>query len=141
MKMEKIEMTYKFSFEKLEVWKIAKDFVKSIYEITSEFPNHERYGLVSQINRAAVSVASTIAEGSARVSRKDQSHFYQIAYGSLMEVACQLIISRELGYINEDKYEKLRKNVHEISNKLNALRNYQLKSIQFNNSTFQRFNK
>ena len=134
-------IAYKFSFEKLEVWNLAKDFVKDIYKTTSEFPNDERFGLVSQINRAAISVASTIAEGSARVSRKDQSHFSQIAYASLMEVACQLLISYELGYLNEKEHLKFRQRIHEISNKLNSLRNYQLKSSQFNNSTVQHFNK
>ena len=126
---------HKYPFEKLEVWHLAKDFVKQIYGITKLFPSDERFGLVSQINRAAVSVASTIAEGTARVSRKDQGHFSQIAYGSLMEVACQLVIAEELGYINGSENSELRKQIEKISNKLNALRNYQL-----NNSTAQRLN-
>ena len=133
-------MVYKFSFEKLDVWVLAKDFVKDIYKLTRQFPSEERYALVSQMNRAAVSVASTIAEGSARMSRKDQAHFSQISYGSLMEVACQLIISEDLGYINRLEHEKLRQQIQQISNKLNALRNYQMKSVPFNNSTNQRFN-
>ena len=134
-------MSHKFPFEKLEVWSLAKDFVKRIYSVTKGFPDDERFGLVSQINRAAVSVASTIAEGSARASRKDQGHFSQIAYGSLMEIACQLVIACELGYIKEPEYSELRHSLEKISNKLNALRKYQLSFYRLNNSTVKRFNK
>lgn len=133
-------MDYKFSFEKLEVWNLAKAFVIEIYKITKAFPAEEKYGLVAQLNRAAVSVPSMIAEGSARTSRKDQGHFSQIAYGSLMEVVCQLIISYELGYLTKPQYEGLRLRAHEISYKLNSLRNYQLGRSRFNNSTIQQFN-
>lgn len=73
---------YLFSFEKLEVWNLAKELVKEIYILTKSFPAEERFGLISQMTRAAVSVASTIAEDSARISRKDQAHFSQIAYSS-----------------------------------------------------------
>ena len=135
---------HKYSFEKLEVWNLAKGFVKEIHLVTKTFPSDERFGLVSQINRAAVSVASTLAEGTSRASQKDQSHFSNIAYGSLMEVACQLIISFELGYITDKQHDQLRKAVEVISNKLNALRNYQLGRVpqfRLNNSTSQRLNK
>ena len=65
---------HKFSFEKLEVWNLAKGLVKQIYAMAKKFPAEERFGLVSQMTRATVSVASTIAEGSERVSRKEQAH-------------------------------------------------------------------
>ncbi len=123
-------MSYKFSFEKLEVWQLSKDFVIEIYKITKVFPSNEKYGLVSQINRAAVSVASNLAEGTSRNSPKDQAHFSQLAYSSMMEVICQLIIARDLSMINKEKYQNLRTKAEEISNKINSLRNYQL-----NNST------
>ena len=115
--------------------------VKQIYLITKKFPTEERFGLVSQLNRASVSVASTIAEGSARVGRKDQAHFYQIAYGSLMEVTCQLSIAYELGFVDLETKQILRQRIEEISNKLNALRKAQTEAIQLNKSTTQRFNK
>jgi four helix bundle protein len=123
-------MSYKFSFEKLEVWQLSKDFVKEIYKITKVFPSNEKYGLVSQINRASVSIASNLAEGSARSSPKDQAHFSQLAYSSMMEVICQLIIAKDLSMINKEKYQNLRTKAEEIPNKINALRNYQI-----NNST------
>lgn len=119
-------MYYKFSFEKLKVWQLSKDFIKEIYKITKKFPSNERYGLVSQINRASVSVASNLAEGTSRVSYKDQAHFSQLAYSSLMEVMCQLIIAKELNMIDENNYQNLRDKAEEISNKINSLRRYQL---------------
>lgn len=122
-------MSHQFSFEKLEVWYLAKEFSKRIYAVTKKFPIEERFGLTAQLTRAAVSVASTIAEGSARASKKDQAHFSQLAYGSLMEIACQLIISCELGYLNNTEYQELRDKMEKISNKLNALRNYQLRAF------------
>jgi len=123
-------LAYKFSFEKLEAWQLYKDFIKEIYKITKDFPDSEKYGLVSQINRASLSIASNLAEGSSRTSSKDQAHFSQLAYSSLMEVICQLIISKELEYINEKQYFSIRESAEELSNKINSLRNYQLKKYE-----------
>lgn len=81
---------YQFPFEKLDVWQEASSFVKRVYMMTRAFPAEEKFGLASQLNRAAVSVASNLAEGSCRVSFKDQAHFSQLAYSSLMEAACQI---------------------------------------------------
>ena len=119
-------MEHKFPFEKLDVWHLAKDFTLLIYKIVSDLPEKEKYGLVSQITRASVSVASNIAEGSSRMSFRDQAHFSQLAYSSLMEAANQLIIANELGFIKENTCLELRRKIEEISNKLNALRKYQL---------------
>ena len=77
---------YIFSFEKLEVWIESKEFTKQIYAITSKFPDTEKFGLISQIRRASISIASNIAEGSARKSFKDKAHFSTIAFGSAVEV-------------------------------------------------------
>ena len=118
-------MKYQFPFEKLEVWKLAKDFCIDIYAVIQMFPDSEKYGLSSQIKRAAISVASNIAEGSSRRSRKDQAHYTQIAYSSMMEVACQLIISKDMKLISDEKYAELRMKIEEIANKLNALHKYQ----------------
>lgn len=134
-------MSYLFSFEKLEVWQLSKELVKEIYVITKKFPAEEKFGLISQINRAAISVASTIAEGSARTSKKDQAHFTQIAYGSLMEAACQLMIAQELGYLTAKEYSHMKNRIDMIGNKLNALRQYQINGFnRFNSSTIKRFN-
>jgi len=129
-------LSYKFSFEKLEVWQLSKDFVMDIYKTTKDFPSNEKYGLASQINRASISVASNLAEGTSRVSYKDQAHFSQLAYSSMMEVICQLIIAKDLNMIDEFNYKNLRAKSEEISNKINSLRNYQL-----NKSTKKQFNK
>lgn len=112
---------YQYSFEGLEVWHNARKLVLEIYRLTDGFPDSERYGLTSQVRRAVVSVVSNIAEGSARKNKKDQGHFYQIAYSSLMEVACQLILSVDLGFMDASIHDQLKLNISEISNKLNAL--------------------
>lgn len=107
---------------------MAKDLVKLIYSLTSKFPAAEKYGLVSQINRAVISVASNIAEGSGRTSRKDQAHFTQLAYGSLMEVACQMEIAMDLDFIAENDLLPIMGSVANLSEKLSALRTAQLRS-------------
>jgi four helix bundle protein len=117
---------HKFPFEKLQVWQSAKEFVKRVYCVTNGFPATERFGLAGQIQRAAVSVMSNIAEGSARKSRKDQAHFSQLAYSSLMEAACQLQLAQELGFCNGEEYEELRKAIQSISSAINALYRSQL---------------
>lgn len=119
---------YVFSFEKLEVWIEAKEFSKSLYTITSKFPDTEKFGLISQLRRASVSIASNIAEGSARKSYKDKAHFTTMAFGSAVEVLNQLIISFELNFVSEDDYLKSRERLESITNKLNALRNYQIEN-------------
>ena len=95
---------YQYSFEKLEVWQLSIEFVKDIYNLTKTFPVEEKFCLVSQINRAVVSIPSNIAEGTSRNSGKDKAHFMNIAYGSTMELLTQLIISKELGYIDNESY-------------------------------------
>ena len=122
---------YIYSFEKLEVWNESKEFTKSIYKLTSTFPDSERFGLVSQLRRASISICSNIAEGSARKSFKDKAHFTTMAFSSTVEVLNQLILSFELDFIKEKDYLKLRLDIESITNKLNGLRNYQVdKSIE-----------
>lgn len=111
-----------FSFEKLQVYKQAKEYVKDVYSLTYKFPQNERYCLCDQLKRAAVSIASNIAEGSGRNSYKDKVHFVEIAYGSLMETLCQLQIAADLGFINQDEYADLNKKVHIIAKLLSGLR-------------------
>ena len=122
---------YQFSFEKLDVWIESKELTKSIYNIVSKFPESEKFGLISQLRRASISISSNIAEGSARKTYKDKAHFTTIAFGSAVEVLNQLIISYELGFITEGDYSDLRSKIESITNKLNSLRNYQFdKSAQ-----------
>lgn len=114
-------MDHKFSFEKLDVWQDARLFVKEIYLLTSKFPKEERYGLSSQLQRAAVSVISNITEGTSRFSDKEKLRFIEISYTSLMEVYCQLIVALDLEYININQLESQKLTVFKISNKLTAL--------------------
>ena len=115
-----------YPFEKLRVWQNARELVKSVYRMTKAYPRNEVYGLTSQTNRAAVSVAANLAEGSSRTSRKDQAHFSQIAYGSLMELACLLIVAVDLEILSADREAELREEIEAVSRQLNALRTTQL---------------
>src|SRR5438552_15132512 len=115
-----------YPFEKLRVWESARQLVKKVYAATRAFPRSELYGLTSQTTRAAVSVAANLAEGSSRTSRKDQAHFSQIAYGSLMELACLLIVAADLDFLSADREAVLRDEIEAVSRQLNALRNTQL---------------
>jgi four helix bundle protein len=93
--------------------------------LSAEFPKEEKFGLTSQIRRAAVSIPTNLAEGSARKTSKDQSNFTTTSFSSLMEVLNLLIISADLNLIEESHYLNSRPLIEEISNKLNALRNSQ----------------
>ncbi len=114
-------MNYVFSFEKMRMWTDVKMYVKTVYGITKNYPHHETYGLQSQLQRAAVSVASNIAEGLSRKTDKEQLRFVEIAYSSLIETYAQLVISEELGYIEESQLAQIKNEVFKISNQLNAL--------------------
>lgn len=118
---------YQYSFEKLEAWRKSKELVKTIYQVAHTLPNEEKFGIISQMKRAAVSIASNLAEGSARKTNKDQAHFTTISYGSLMELLNLSIIAFELEYISEKFYLDIRVQIQEISAMLNALRISQLK--------------
>lgn len=118
---------YEYNFEKLEVWKFSIDFAKKIYEITESFPDIEKFGLVSQIRRAVVSVSSNLAEGSAKQSLKDQARFTEMAFGSLMEILNQIILSFKLKFIKENDYIDIRDYIENLSRQLNALKKSQLK--------------
>ncbi|MDH2207303.1 four helix bundle protein [Empedobacter sp. GD03644] len=108
----------------LDVWKKSVDFVTIIYKETQSFPKEEIYGLTNQIRRSAVSISSNIAEGAARNSDKEFIHFLYIALGSLMELDTQLIIARNLIYINEEEFIQLISKLEEIGKMLNGLINY-----------------
>src|SRR6478672_7850128 len=96
-----------FGFEKLEVWQKAIEFADLVYASTRNFPPDERFGLTNQLRRAAVSVSSNIAEGSARISRKDFSRFIEIATGSVYEVVSQCFIGRRQQFLSEDQFQCL----------------------------------
>ena len=117
---------YKFAFERLNVWQNSRVLSRNVYTDTKNFPGEEKFGIVNQMRRAVVSVCSNIAEGSSRTSSKDQAHFYQLAYSSLMELMNQIIIANDLTYLNKDQENSYRLNIEKIANKLNALRKSRL---------------
>ena len=112
-----------YSFEKLRAWQEARELVVKVYKLLDKFPNFEKYALCDQLRRAIVSVPSNIAEGSGRTSLKEQIHFIEIAYGSLMESYNQLIIAVDLNYINDESLEILRPDIDNVARMLNGLRN------------------
>ena len=95
-------------FTDLQAWQKNHTLVLEIYRITKQFPKDELLGLVSQIRRAVVSITSNIAEGFGRYYFKDKSRFYVMARGSSTEVQNQLIIAKDLGYITEDSFNKIK---------------------------------
>ena len=119
-------MAYLFSFEKLTVWLDSKELIIVIYKVTHKFPEGEKFGLTSQLRRASVSVASNLAEGTSRKTKKDKAHFTTMSFSSLMEVLNQVIISKELNFINDIDYKIIRESIEKIANKLNALRKSQI---------------
>ncbi len=116
-------MEHKYSFENLEVWKDARNFVVEVYSLTKVMPEHEKYGLCSQIQRASVSIASSIAEGTSRITDKEKIRFIEIAYGSLMEVYCQFYLALDLEYITKEQFESQKSAVDKVAIKLSALKN------------------
>ena len=108
-----------FRFQKLDIYDLALDLVKDSYSLTRTFPAEERFALVPQMNRAVVSVPSNIAEGISRGTRKDQVHFLNISYGSLMELACQSDISCMLGYITDRQHKELSAKINNLAIKIN----------------------
>ncbi len=110
------------SHRDLTVWKRSIQLVKEIYRVSRAFPETERYGLTSQLTRAAISVPANIAEGNARGTRRDYAQFVSIARGSLAEVETYLIIAVELGYVSSDEVKELNNELDEIGRMLTALR-------------------
>ncbi|MCX5785433.1 MAG: four helix bundle protein [Elusimicrobia bacterium] len=110
-----------FNFENLIVWRKAVDFSAAIYDLTAKFPKEEIFGVTSQLRRAAVSVASNIAEGAGRKSKKEFIHFLSISYGSLCEVITLLNICLKQNYISQDSYKELYAQSEEIARILNTL--------------------
>lgn len=113
--------------EKLATWQLAKVLAKWVYLLTASFPKEERFGLVDQMRRAGVSVMSNLAEGCGRTSARDQAHFSQLAFGSLLELDAQHQLSLDLGFLNADAYQDIRCSIVELVKKISALRASQLK--------------
>ncbi|HLD29479.1 MAG TPA: four helix bundle protein [bacterium] len=111
------------NFEKLDVYQLSLSFIGKIYDVTASYPKDELYGITNQIRRAAVSIATNIAEGSGRFHKKDFAQFVRIARSSVFECIALLQISLRRRYIDESVYEGLYSESTEISKKLSSLIN------------------
>jgi len=111
-----------FKFEKLNVWQKAIDFADLVYSKTKSFPSDERFGLTNQMRRAAVSVSSNIAEGSARISDADFARFVEIATGSLFEVVSESTVAKRQAYLSNESFVAIYNAAEEQGRMLSGLR-------------------
>jgi len=109
------------SVEDLDVFKMAHNLVLEVYNQTQHFPGEEKYGLTPQMRRAAFSIPMNLAEGASRLGRKEYRHFVSIARGSVGEIRYQLILARDLGYIQVETYKRLRAEFDTIAKMLTGL--------------------
>ncbi len=107
-------------FHKLKVWEKAHSLTLVIYSVTKHFPKEEIYGLTSQLRRSVFSIATNIAEGCGRGTKKEFSHFLQVAMGSASEVEYLLILAKDLNYLDESLYKNLSDNGIEIKKMLSS---------------------
>lgn len=107
------------SFTEIKAWQKAHELVIFVYNLTNNYPKTETYNLTSQTRRSAVSIPSNLAEGFKRTSRNDSVHFYNIAEGSLEELKYQLLLARDLRYIDDQSY----KNVYDLCQEVGRLIN------------------
>jgi four helix bundle protein len=114
------------SYKNLDIYTRSKELVKRVYDVVNKFPIEERFALSSQIRRAIISVPSNIAEGLSRTPIKEQCHFLDIAYGSLMEADCQLEIARDLNYISNSEYDLMYEKIHTLAKLITGLKNRRL---------------
>lgn len=112
------------NFENLDVWKKSHQLVLNIYKVTKSFPSTEKFRLIDQVCRSSSSVCANIVEGNSRRHFKEYLQFINTAYASLEETKYHLLLSRDLGYLKETKYEELIEKATEISRMLNSLRKY-----------------
>ncbi|PTT35626.1 four helix bundle protein [Chryseobacterium sp. HMWF028] len=109
------------NYKELFVWQKSVDLITEIYIVTAAFPKEELYGLTSQIRRSSISIPSNIAEGHSRRSTNDYLQFLKIARGSSAELETQLIISKNLNYLNPENFQILIEKTSEISKMLNVV--------------------
>lgn len=109
-----------FTFQNILAWQKAHEFSLIVYEITSLFPEEEKYGLVSQFRRAAVSVGANIAEGYKKLSKADKLRFLNIAEGSMAECMNYILLSKDLGFINDEQFTKLCETINSAGRLLTA---------------------
>ena len=108
------------NFTEIKAWQYAHQFVIDVYKLTLTFPEMERFGLCSQFQRAAVSIAANIAEGYKKLSKADKLRFFNISHGSLEECRYYVILSKDLSYIDKDSYDSLMEEIEKVSWYINA---------------------
>lgn len=108
-------------FRKYTIWKEGIELVKEIYQLISSFPKEEKFGLVSQMCRASISIPSNIAEGCSRKSEKEFCRFLEISMGSSFELETQLLISVELGFLNQDSIQEILLKIERLQKQINQL--------------------
>jgi four helix bundle protein len=116
-------------FRKLDIWNESILLVKLVYKLVDQLPDNEKYGLRSQMCRAAVSIPANIAEGSSRSSEADFKRFLEIAIGSAFELETHFIVTSEIGFFSMDKLQAIIEKVQSIQMKINALLNKLKQSI------------
>ncbi len=114
-------MTKIVSFTDLRAWREGHLLVLVVYKTTSKFPEHERFGLVSQMRRSAISITSNLAEGFSRQSYREKVQFYSTALGSLTELQNQLFIAKDVGYVSPEGYQKIASQTVEVHKMTNGL--------------------
>ena len=118
--------TNMFTYRNLKVYQNSQSLVIEIYKLLNKFPKEEKFALCDQLRRAVTSVPSNIAEGFGRFSKKEQLHFLEHSYGSLLETMCQIEIAHQLKYISDESFTAIESDVTVIAKQLSGLR----KSIQ-----------
>ena len=113
-----------FTYETLEIWKLAVTFAKEIYQITGKFPKSGVYGLANQLRRAVVSISANIAEGSGATGAKDKLNYLDIAIKSALEVTSELQIAFELGYIDQKTKDYLYSQAETIIRKTRSFKKF-----------------
>jgi four helix bundle protein len=111
-------------FTDLEAWKESHQLALDIYKVTKLFPKEELFGLTNQMRRAAVSVGSNIAEGFSRNTAKDKSQFYSVARGSATELESQLLLAKDIGYLNEEAFDMTRERLNKVGRLVTGLLKY-----------------
>ena len=111
------------NFRKLDIWTKSMNLVTEIYQLTNTFPNHERFGLMSQMQHAAVSIPTNIVEGSAKTSNKDFARFLEISIGSLLELETEITIALNLKYIDSLVFENIQNKIIELQKMITGFKN------------------
>ena len=125
-------IAFDFSYRKLNVYQLSKSLVTDVYKIVETFPKAETYALCDKMRRAVISIPSNIAEGTSKASPKEQYHFIEIAYGSLMEIMCQTEIAFDQHYVTQDDLSLIEEKVVSIYKMLSSMQSTLKSRIQGN---------